>query len=346
MNSDVNVKIDLKKPTGKKVSGGVLILQIVGATIEELTKVNEYKEYKTLTDIATAGYTDTTAAYKAAALVLGQADSPDKVAMMKAKSVAEVISSGALLPAPSKNWRQLVVVTDETDKTVLETADVISIATYIETFDNAMYFSTVPTKTELATVAEKKFKRTLCFVHKEQTAVAAFAGEVAGNTAGSINYKNTPLSGIPTMDELDDGDITAIDEDNGITYITKAGVPVTSSGKVLSGEYADSIDGIDFVISQIEHDTQLLLINNKKIPYDNIGITMLQSVTVSALQRAYNQGIIATKDDGTPDYSATFALRADVDPTDIVERKYIGGAFSFRISSSVDNVLITGTVEY
>jgi hypothetical protein len=151
------------------------------------------------------------------------------------------------------------------------------------------------------------------------------------------------LKGIAAQ-ELTDVEVEAIHEKGGITFITKAGDNVTSEGKLAGGEYIDVIDSEDYIIQQLAYKTQKILNNAAKVPYDNNGIAMLESVAVDVLQGAYNDGMIATKEDGSPDYSVSYALREDTTEANRAARKYLGGTFSFALAGAIHYVEISGTI--
>ena len=172
---------------------------------------------------------------------------------------------------------------------------------------------------------------------------AALVGATAGKNPGSITYKNQILKGINPQ-SLTDSQITAIHKKGGLTFVTKAGDNVTTEGKVAGGEYIDIIDSQDYVIQQLEYGTQKALNTAGRIPYDNTGIALLESVAVDVFQDAYINGIIATNDDGTPAYSVSYAPRTETTATDRAARRYLGGQFSFTLSGAIHECEITGSI--
>ena len=174
--------------------------------------------------------------------------------------------------------------------------------------------------------------------------VAALVGEASGRDVGTFTYKNLILKGIEPED-LSDTEIDAITAANGIAFVTKAGDNVTTEGKAMSGEYIDIVDSKDYVISNLEYQTQKMLNTMGKIPYDNNGIAVLESAAVNVMNDAYNKGIIATNDDGTPGYSVDYATREETDEADRAARKYLGGHFSFKLAGAVHMVEISGEIE-
>ena len=333
MALDVKVKIDLTKPVGKIGFGIPLILE------DSASADIAYTEVKSLADVVKAGFTSTTKVYKAANAIFMQEDAPAKIAVCATSGkaaawLADVANVG-------KDWRQLIVVTEG------ETAVAVSeIATVIETLPFKMYFADLDVK-DSTTISGNGLTRTVLF-YCAATAdypapVAALVGATAGLAAGSFTYKNLILKGIAPQ-KLTDTEIEAIHAKGGLTFVTKAGDNVTTEGKVIGGEYIDIIDSKDYVVSNLEYQTQKLLNTNKKIPYTNTGIAMLESVAVSVMREAYNNGIIGENEDGTPAYAVDYATRENTEASDRAQRKYLGGQFAFTLAGAVHTVEVTGEI--
>lgn len=334
MAYDVKVNIDLAKPIGKVGFGVPLIL------LEYAKQAVEYVEVSSLAEVVTAGFAATTDVYKAAQLIFTQKNAPKHIALCAVTgSATEALDDAALI---SKNWRQLIVIADEAEYV----STVSSVSAAVELLDGKMYFANLDTNDETA-VGVTGLRRTVLF-YVDATAevpvpVAALVGEAAGREAGSFSYKNLMLSGIAAQ-ELTDAEVDAIHKKGGITYIAKAGDNVTSEGKVVGGEYIDVMDSEDWIIQQLTYKTQKVLNTSAKVPYDNNGISLLESVAEDVLQTAYNKGMIATDADGNPDYSVDYAKREETTEEDRSSRKYLGGNFRFALAGAIHEVEINGTI--
>lgn len=330
---DVKVNIDLAKPIGTVGFGVPLILmENAGAKVP-------YTVVSNLDELVDAGITAETIAYKAAQLMFSQAHAPKRIAVCASEANAETALADAVLV--DKDWRQLIVVNaGDTASTPAQ------ISTLVEAMDGKLYFAGLDVD-DSSTITVSGLRRTVLFYCTATEAVpvpvAALVGETAGREAGSFTYKNLVLSGVPAQ-ELTATQVEAIHKKGGITFVTKAGDNVTSEGKVAGGEFIDIIDSEDYIIQQLTYKTQKVLNNAAKVPYDNNGIAMLESVAKDVLQGAYNNGMIITNDDGTPGYSVSYALREDTQDTDRANRRYLGGNFSFILSGAVHEVEITGSI--
>jgi hypothetical protein len=329
MALDVKVKIDLTKPAGKAGFGVPLILE------QGATKEIAYTECRSLADVVSAGFATTTEVYKAANLIFMQDTPPEKIAVCATTGTPEAWLAN--VDNVSKDWRQLIVIGN------FEDINVGFIMTAIEALDNKMYFVDVPIDDE-SVLSVAGINRTVLFYHNLGCATAALVGATASLPAGSFTYKNLVLKGIEPQ-KLTETEIDAIHAKGGITFVTKAGDNVTSEGKTAGGEYIDIIDSKDYVISNLEYQTQKTLNTMPKIPYDNNGIAILESVAVNVMRDAYNNGIIATGEDGKAAYTVNYAKREQTDETDRAVRRYVGGSFAFTLAGAIHEVNVTGEIE-
>lgn len=331
MASDVKVIIDIAKPTGTAGFGFPLILA------GKETSPAEYAECYDIDEVKTH-FAEGTTVYKAAQLIFTQDSPPEKVAVCGSADAATTALGGIW----QNGFRQIIVTSigAEGEDSLQD------IAEYVESKGDKMLFVTVKDLSEVASLTTQD--HTVAFQYYEgdsakPEAVAALAGYVAGKAPGSLTYKNLMLKGLNPL-PLSDSQIVAATEKNVITFVTKAGDSVTTEGKVLSGEYADIIDAKDYIIQQIEYQTQRLLNTSDKVPYDNNGIAMLESVCVNVLQDAYNNGMIADDEDGLPNYSVNYAPREETDENDRVVRKYVEGSFTFALAGAIHEAEIRGTI--
>lgn len=333
MAYDVKVNIDLTKPLGTVGFGVPLIL------LENADADVPYTVVSDIDEAATAGIASGTAAHKAVQLLFSQANAPKQIAVMATTGAATAALADSMLV--DRGWRQLIVVNDG------ETASSpAAISTLVEAMDGKLYFAQLDVDDDTE-ITVSGLRRTILFYCDATDAVpvpvAALVGETAGRAAGSFTYKNLILSGVAAQD-LTDTEIDAIHEKGGMTFVAKAGDNVTTEGKVAGGEYIDIIDTEDYIIQQLAYKTQKVLNNTAKIPYDNNGIALLETVAIDVLQDAYNNNMIITNEDGTPGYSVSYALREDTKETDRANRRYLGGSFNFALSGAIHEVEITGNI--
>lgn len=333
MAYDVKVKIDLTKPVGNIGFGIPLVL------LESAGEAVAYAECSNMAEVVAAGFANTTDVYKAVQLMFAQKSAPKRVAVCAVTETADVALADVELV--SKGWRQLVVVANgET------TTDVAKVSAAVEALDGKMYFEGLDAD-DSTVLTVSGLRRTVLFyctaTEDVPVPVAALVGAIAGKEVGSYTVKNLILTGIAAQN-LTDAQINAIHAKGGITFVAKAGENVTSEGKVAGGEYIDVIDSEDYIIQQLAFKTQKMLNNMDKVPYDNNGIALLESVAHDVLQGAYNNGIIAKNEDGTAAYSVNYALREDTLASDRAMRKYMGGNFRFALAGAIHEAEIVGEI--
>lgn len=334
MAYDVKVNIDLAKPVGTVGFGVPLIM------IENAGTAIEYTEISNISEAVTAGVAAGTDAHKAIQLIFAQQHAPKIVAVYATTGTAETALADTALT--DKAWRQLIVI-NEGDGTATTAA---KISTAVEALDGKLYFASLETD-DSTTITTTGLRRTILLYCDKTTdvpvPVAALVGDTAGRAAGSFTYKNLVLSGVAPQN-LTETQLNAIHSKGGISFVKKAGDNVTSEGKVAGGEYIDIIDSEDYIVQQMTYRTQKVLNNTDKVPYDNNGIALLEMAAVDVLQSAYNNGMIATNDDGTPAYSVEYALREDTKESDRADRVYLGGNFKFALAGAIHKVEITGEI--
>lgn len=173
---------------------------------------------------------------------------------------------------------------------------------------------------------------------------AALVAKTSSKAVGSFTYKNQTLKGMIADTEVTKAQLEEYHSYGCNAYVHKAGYGVTSEGKLVNGEYIDILDAKDWIVTQIEYQLQQALIINDKIPYDNNGISLLESVVVNVLQDAYNNGMIAVNDDGEPSYTVNFAKRSETKASDREKRQYVEGKFTFDLAGAIHIVTINGTI--
>ena len=325
MISDVKVIIERQKPIGSDGFGFPLILATMSATTVEYTECTDIES------VVLAGFDAESEVYKMASKIFVQTDAPRTIAVCGVEGTA-VAELPAIL---DKGWRQLLVTSGSGDSTAAQ------LAAYIEATDNKLVFFNFADKTEASGLSE--FDRAVCVVHGDPLAAAAIVGATAGKRAGSITYKNIIIAGV-APELISASELGGLHAAGCITIVSKAGDIVTSDGISASGEFIDIIDSRDYIITQLEYQTQKLLNQSDKIPFTNPGIAQLESVAVNVLRGAFNNGIIGLNDDGSPAYTVSYAVRAETTPEDRAERKYFGGRFSFELAGAVHTVTIRGEI--
>lgn len=326
--NDVIVKITQKQVAGSAGFGIPLIVQSKG------TDEKAYGEYSSLDEVMEASFEQDGPVYKQCSKLFMQNDRPASIAICVGTGTAVE----TLNQLKDKDFRQVIPILGEEDSTLRELAE------YIETTEDKMLFIKVADTSELANIGQLDRTVAIVYAGEDPGVEGALVGATAGLTVGSFTYKNMIIKGI-TPDPFTDAKIKEIHTAGAICIVQKAGDVVTSEGTVMSGEYADIIDSIDYVVRNIAYKSQKIFNAAPKLPFDNRGISQLEAVTISVLKEAYRMGIIAEDDDKLPIYSTDFATRSESSQSDRKERNYKGGRFSFDPAGAIHYSTINGTIE-
>ncbi|WP_342774616.1 DUF3383 family protein [Paenibacillus piri] len=333
---DVSVVIDLQRPSGRLGFGKVLILG-------EKAGGSTYKEYADLSGVQ-ADFADTTQEYKAASAIFAQGDlAPASIAIACRNSTEgenEETFVERLEQDLGKEWYFLIC-------TSAANTDVLAIADAVESDGSRQFFTRSSTKADLTALKAKKYTRTAVLYHSDLASYpeAAWVGAAGSAPVGSVTWKFKQLNGIAPL-ELSATELLEIHDLGANTYVTKAGDNVTTEGKVVGDEYIDIVHAKDYMKYSIEYSVQKLLNGSPKIPYTAAGIAQIESTVRTVLQRAHNQGIIASDSDGIGLYGTTFKSRDEVDPADRAARTYNDGSFYFELAGAVHTARIHGVIRY
>ena len=324
---DIKVNITVAAAVGSTGLGIPLIIQ--GKAGED----KDYMEISALSEAVTAGFDAGSEVYKICAMIFGQENHPDKVAIATTTGKVEEW----LIANITRGFRQILPLLGADDSTLEE------LATFVNATEDKMLFLTVAATDELPTLQSERIVA-IVYGGASEYANAAVVGASAGLQAGSFTYKNMILKGVEP-EALTPTKVEEIHTAGGICILKKAGDIVTSEGKTTDGEYIDVVDSKDYIISNIVYQGQKLLNNSKKLSFDNAGISQLENVVTGVLAEAFANGIIATNENGTPAYTTNFATRAQTSEGDRASRTYNGGNFTFDLAGAIHNATINGTIE-
>ncbi len=325
--TDVTVRITVQTPASVVGLGNPAIF-IEGTT----AGMKVYSDLEGLSEDHAIG----TSVYAKAKAIFAQINKPAKI-------IVVTYLSGALATAADAHfytdWHFALLAEDEA-------ADQLALSNYVESQNYKFAVVQVKEAAELAPFANNKL--TIGVVHGTdgEHLDAALVGNAANATVGSVTWKfRSNLAGI-TPQTLTKTKLDAIHEAGGIAYVTKSGVPQTSEGRTVSGEFIDAIHGEHWVKATIESRIQSLLANTDKLTFDANGIALLDAELTTVLQQAFENGVIDMVDEsGEPDFTVTALQRTDLDPADIAARNYKGLSFAYRRSGAIHAVEVSGVVE-
>ena len=315
------------------------------ATNKTTTAFTRARVYGSVAEMASDGWTSSDAVYKIANAIFSQDPSVNKIVVGRKDSNDATIDAALNAIANENNdWYGIVV-----DQSLVSSfADV---ASWVETAKKfAIFWITDvnaydPSKsTDLASVLKLANRNRSAVVWHATPAGgadypdAAWMGEGFPYEPGTSTWAYKTLNGV-TPDTLLASQETALKNKNCNYYMTVGGVSITQEGKVASGEYIDIIIGTDWIEARLREAVYSALVNNRKIPYDDTGIAMIEGLVKGVLNEASSKGILQADS-----IAVTVPKYADIPQADKLARKLPDVKFSALYQGAIHSVTINGTI--
>ena len=315
------------------------------ATNKTTTAFTRARVYGSVAEMASDGWTSSDAVYNIANAIFSQNPSVNKIVVGRKDSNDATIDAALNAIANENNdWYGIVV-----DQALVSSfADV---ASWVETAKKfAIFWITDvnaydPSKsTDLASVLKLANRNRSAVVWHATPAGgadypdAAWMGEGFPYEPGTSTWAYKTLNGV-TPDTLLASQETALKNKNCNYYMTVGGVSITQEGKVASGEYIDIIIGTDWIEARLREAVYSALVNNRKIPYDDTGIAMIEGLVKGVLNEAASKGILQADS-----IAVTVPKYADIPQADKLARKLPDVKFSALYQGAIHSVTINGTI--
>ena len=315
------------------------------ATNKTTTAFTRARVYGSVAEMASDGWTSSDAVYKIANAIFSQNPSVNKIVVGRKDSNDATIDAALNAIANENNdWYGIVVdqalVSSFADvASWVETAKKFAIfwITDVNTYDQSK-------STDLASVLKLANRNRSAVVWHATPAGgadypdAAWMGEGFPYEPGTSTWAYKTLNGV-TPDTLLASQETALKAKNCNYYMTVGGVSITQEGKVASGEYIDIIIGTDWIEARLREAVYSALVNNRKIPYDDTGIAMIEGIVKGVLNEAASKGILQADS-----IAVTVPKYADIPQADKLARKLPDVKFSALYQGAIHSVTINGTI--
>lgn len=333
INQIVNVTINLLT-TGVTRQGFGKPLLIGEAGVESGGTVAEYSSLAAMID---AGYATTDKEYIMAQRIFSQNPSPSSVFVAPLTGSDYSDSIQAAFNA-SKAWYAVII------ESRLK-ADILDAAALVETLgrllivcSNDEEVSGQSSSNVLVQLNGANYDRTAYLYSGNQATYpeAGWAGILLPKAPGSATWMFKTIAG-STADSLTDTLSSYIRGLNGNTYETIGGVSITREGKVVSGEWIDTIRGVDWLKARIEEDLYSKFVNSDKIPFTAAGISVVENVLRERLQDAVDQGVLAS-------YTVSVPAIGSVSNADKIARTLNDVSFTGVLAGAIHKVTIVGNV--
>lgn len=350
----VNVSITRDTVTVSRASFNVVLILTADSTITPRTKSYGKSELATLASELTGG--TASLAYIMASAIFAQNPSCTSLKVGKIE-VGDATVTDALnaIAAYDNDWYGLVFG----DRTK---ADQLLVAAWAETNKKICALGSADadivdvavgsdTTTLAYSLKNSSYARSFCFYLSNaatQGPDAAILGKVLPFDPGSYTAKFKTLAGI-SADALTTTQETNALNKNAMIYTEVGGVNITQDGKVAEGEWIDTIIFIDWLESRIRESVYGLLVSQKKVPYDDSGISaVVGQIQVPLDQAIANGALTAIERDRDGNVIGGYEIRAplarNVSSSDKNNRILNDVEFTAYLSGAIHAVTIQGVV--
>lgn len=209
-----------------------------------------------------------------------------------------------------------------------------------------------PESTSLAGLAQTMgYDRTTVMYHASADSVypeAAVFGKILPRTPGSYTAMFKSLAGV-AVSSLTDTQVTNLLAKNALIYQEIGGVPITREGKVASGEFIDTIIGVDWLEAEIMYNVFTLLAKSLKVPYTAAGLQAVAAQIKAALQKGQDNGLISpfeydADNNQIGGYIVTVPTISEISSADKAARILRNVTFTAWFAGAIHSVQINGVV--
>ena len=344
LNNIVTVNITRQTTSVAVASFNVPLILSTFATSKTTTTFTRARSYGSLPELIADGWATTDAVYKIAQVIFLQNPCVSRVVVGRADSGdATVAASMTAIFNEDHSWYGVVV-----DQAM--SANFAGVAAWVEAARRfAVLWTTDPNtpdgtkSTDLASTLKTANYDRSAVIYREAFADAdypdaAWVGEGFPFEPGSSTWAYKTLKGVKPG-TVTDATETALKNKNCNYYTEVGGVNITQEGKVASGEFIDIIIGTDWIEARIREEVYGAFVNNRKVPYSDVGIGMIKGLVKGVLFRAAGMGIL--QEDSIEVTAPKFA---DIPQANKIVRKLPNVKFRALYQGAIQKTEINGNI--
>ena len=225
---------------------------------------------------------------------------------------------------------------------------------FFNTTNDAQVLTSDNTGTFTAQLKDKSLSKTLTIYSKVP---GDFAGASVAGRAFVVNFEGTNTTitlmykKLPTINavDLNSTQRANMDRINCNAFLYVGSNTFFAESKMANGGYFDTVHGLAWLQNRIETDVfNLLYTSGTKVPYTDVGVTMIVAKVTEGLRQGVRNGLIApgTTTDGTyleEGFLVTYVAVSDVSAADKGNRIYRGITFQAVGAGAIHKVVITGS---
>lgn len=353
LNDIVTVEITRETTPISVASFGIPMIASEFATSKTTPAFTRARSYSTLAEMVADGWSapdpETPGSgdpeYLKAQALFTQNPRPSRVIIGRKDSTdANWAAALDAIQAENDEWYGLLAIPDGTFST-----DVTAIATWVESQRKIYFVQALDTAiltngtSDIAYLLKTAARdRTAVIYHlsanSAQEAEAAWMGEGFPYDPGTSTWAYKDLAGVTPDTFTSSQRGYALGKNCNIFHIV-GGARVTENGKVASGEYIDVIIGVDWIQARLQEAVYGALVNNRKLPYDDGGITAVVGLVKGVLLEAANRGILQRDS-----IIVTAPKYSEISSADKLARKLPDVTFTALLVGAIHSTEIQGTV--
>ena len=341
----VNINITRQTTSVAVAAFNVALVLSQFATSKTTPAFSRARSYGDLKALADDGWAESDAVYKMAQAIFMQNPCVSRIVVGRIDSQdADLATSMAAIQAEDNSWYGVAL-----DQALASSQQ--ALAAWIEANKRfSIMWTTSPdtydaTKdTDLASVLKGlAYDRTAVIFNEVPAAGddypdAAWMGEGFPYDPGSSTWAYKTLKGV-TKSNITPAKETVLQSKNCNYYSEVGGVNVTQEGKVASGEWIDIIIGTDWIEARLREAVYSAFVNNRKIPYDDSGITLIEGLVKGVLNQAAAAGILQADS-----IVVTVPRYADIPQADKLARRLPDVKFTALYQGAIHRTTINGTI--
>lgn len=359
----VDVQISKNTITVQGASFGIPMIVAAFASDKTTTTFTRIRQYASLTDMAADGWLTSDAVYLAAQAIFNQNPTVKYLYVGRRETAGTPDANWAAaldaIIAENAEWYGMYVLPIGSDAASIATEHTqIAVWTQdrtnmkiavLETHDANVLSSS--STTDIASVLKNgKYYRTALLYRDaskaNEHAAAAWLGAMLPYDVGSATWAYKGLVGC-TTDALTVAQKNVAHGKNCNTYTMVSGVSITETGIMCgsfnasgtAGEFADVVEGVDWVTTNLQTSIFGVIAATPKIPYDDNGILAVVALVKGVLNQAASNGILQ---------GASIVVTApkykDIPLADRNNRNLPNVTFTALLQGAIHTVQIKGTV--
>ena len=312
------------------------------------------------------GYTEQSEAYIAANVVFSQDPSPDQVAVavrqVTSEAGAETVTYESMATVLNRAEGAVSFYGIDITEFAAVSTDLVDTIGWAEANEKLFGFTYTSNPATLP-VQNTNYNRTFAVyagaadgyaadtqpVVNKYTSLALMAKCFCYDPGSETFAFKTLATIVPSL--IGTTDKNTLDTNNVTTYLRYAGKNITQGGRVLGGEWIDVIRFRDWLKLDMQTNVFNALRQNKKLPFTDDGITVIENAIEATLKAGVQVGGISRDfygEDGalTPGYTITVPLASSLSEAQRKSRKLTGVKWTARLAGAIHAVEIEGYLTF